>query len=199
MAKAVIFDMDGVLIDSKQAWFIAFNRALGHFENKNIPIEEFDKYVWSKDFTKTSKSYFTVNEEKVVEFFNLHKEIFKSRIKAMDGALATLKSLRKKERIIGVATNTHHLLAIKMLKELGLSDSVDYLIGGDQVKDGKPEPDMLLKALQELRLRKSEAVFIGDTVWDEMAAKAAGIKFIGFQLESKIKINRLCELARIIR
>jgi phosphoglycolate phosphatase len=195
MIKAIFFDMDGVLIDSVAAWFYIFNKTLKHFSHDEISREEFDEKVWARDFNIVSRVYFPGKSVKDIrEYFDELKEDFVSYLKVIEGVNETLSKLKEAGKKVAVVTNTHKSLAESMLKTHNLLDYFDFIIGADDSVKGKPEPDMLLTALDELNLAKEEVIFIGDTVWDRMAADNAGIRFIGHLLDSNEKINKINEL-----
>ena len=82
----------------------------------------------------------------------------------------------------------------KTLNDVGLGEYFDIFIGGDDIEHGKPEPDILYKALELSKLKKEEVLFIGDTKWDRLAAEKANIKFIGFRIDGNERIDDLKEL-----
>lgn len=199
MVKAIIFDMDGVLIDSHGVWFAMFNEALSHFENKKISQAEFDKNIWAKNFNATSKSYFSVPRDEILDYFNKGKEKFLDNVSAYKDAAATLAKLKEEGFKLAVATNTHSLLASGILEKADLGKYFDLILGGDQVKNGKPEPDILIKTLKDLKLKKRDVVFIGDTIWDRIAAKKAKIKFVGLRIDGNQRIEDLSDLLKLVQ
>lgn len=198
MLKAIIFDMDGVLLDSKQAWFTIFNETLQHFEKRSVTIEEFEQNLWANNFTPIVKQYFSVPVEKVRGYFDRLYSEFKDKVLVNDDTRSTLKKLKEKGLKLTVATNTHYSYAERILTSTGLIGFFDLIIGIDMVKNGKPEPDMLLKSLDKLKLKKDEAVYVGDASWDQIASKAADIRFIGFKRNGDERIEKLSDLVKII-
>ena len=68
--KAILFDMDGVLIDSHGAWLDRFNAALENFGFKKIHAEEFDRHIWAINFAETVNKYFpgkTIDEVRKIK------------------------------------------------------------------------------------------------------------------------------------
>ena len=185
--------MDGVLIDSHDAWFYIFNKAYNKFENKTMSVEDFDKYLWAKAFDEIAKEYFTVPVEEIREYYRDIYEDYRKRLKVMDGtkeALELLKGLK-----LAVVSNTQGEVVKKILNDVGLGKYFSLCLGGDDVPNGKPEPDILLKALELLKLNKEEVLFVGDTKWDKMAATNANVKFVGFRMDGDIEVNMLKEVA----
>ena len=98
---------------------------------------------------------------------------------------------------IAVVTNTANNLAKGILSYAELYPKI--LIGGDDVVNGKPEPDMLFLACERLSLTPSEVLMIGDSKFDKKAAEKAGIYFIGINgINSEKTINSLNELMALI-
>lgn len=188
--------MDGVLIDSHDAWFYIFNKAYNKFEGKTMSVEDFDKYFWAKAFDKIAKKYFTVPIEEIREYYVEIYEDYRKRLKVIDGTKEALESLSGLK--LAVASNTQNSVIRKILKDVKLDTYFTLFVGGDDVPNGKPEPDMLIKALELLKLEKEEVLFVGDTKWDRMAAVAAGIKFVGYKIDGDIKVNMLKEVASYV-
>jgi len=198
MIKAILFDMDGVILDSHDAWFYIFNKSLDKFEKKNIDLKEFDECVWAKAFEKTCQKYFTVPIFDVRKYYAEIYPDFKQRTKPMINAEEALSKLRKKGLKLAIVSNTQKKVVKQALADVNLAGFFDLFLGGDSVEKGKPEPDILLKALELLKLNKEDVLFIGDTIWDKMAAENADIKFVGFKLDAKKRIEDLKELVELI-
>ena len=198
MIKAILFDMDGVILDSHDAWFYIYNKALDKFEGKSIDMKEFDDCAWAKDFNEVCKKYFSVPVLDVRKYYREIYGDFKAKSKPMVNAKKALKILKDKGIRLAVASNTQKVVIEQILKDKGLEKYFDFLLGGDSVKNGKPAPDMVIKALGEFNLTKDEVVFVGDTIWDGMAASKAGVKFVGFKIEGDKRIEDLKELVELI-
>ena len=198
MVKAVLFDMDGVLIDSHDAWFYIFNKAYNKFEDKTMSVEDFDKYLWAKAFDEIAEEYFTVPVEEIREYYVEIYEDYRKRLKVMDGTKEALRLLKKKGLKLAVVSNTQGQVVKKILKDVKLDSFFSLCLGGDDVPNGKPAPDILIKALELLSLNKEDVLFVGDTKWDRMAASNADVKFVGFRIKGDIKVNMLKEVASYV-
>ncbi len=198
MIKAVLFDMDGVLIDSHDAWFYVFNKTLQRFENRKISEEEFDEVVWSKAFDEVAKQYFKVSLEEIRDYYMEIYEDYRKRLKVIDGVEKGLSMLKKKGIRLAVVSNTQSRVVQKVLEDVGVAEYFDLFVGGDDVDNGKPEPDILYKGLELLNLDKEDVLFVGDTIFDKMAAEKAGIRFVGFGIDGDHRIKEISGLLDLI-
>jgi len=196
--KAILFDMDGVLVESHDAWFYIFNKALKKFENKEITRKEFDKVIWSKAFDKVAKKYFTAPIKEIRDYYTTIYDDYLKRLTVMPNANEALSNLKSKRIKLVIVSNTNRSVIELLLKDIGLSKYFSFVLGGDDVKNGKPEPDIIFKALDILKLEKEEVLFVGDTKWDKLAAKKANVKFVGFKLKGDYMINGLKELVELV-
>ena len=197
--KAVLFDMDGVLIDSYESWFNLFNYTLKSFGLKEVTDKEFKENVWAKDFSLVTHQYFNGKSVKEVANFYFQNFLkFKKYIKLLPGVKDVLKRLRQLKLRIAVVSNTYHNITEHLLSSVSLLRYFNIIVGGDDVKKGKPAPDMIIKACNLLKIQPKEAILIGDTIFDIMAGKKAGCFTIGLGIKGDIKINKLKELLNII-
>ena len=200
--NTVLFDMDGVLLNSTDMWFRNFNSCLGHFKFDRISRSEFlrevldkggivrgvvEKYFPGMDFVRFNSFYFR-NVERYV-----------GSCKVMIGAKRTLDRLKRKGFKIGVVTNTYRKPAMSMLRRGGLLRRINILVGGDDVKNPKPSPEAIQKGYRRLLVGKARCVYVGDADSDRIAARRAGIKFVGFKRGGDYRIRRLGGLLRILK
>lgn len=197
--KAVLFDMDGVLLDSFEAWQRLFNATLKHFDKKEITEEQFKEGAWAKDSKVASEEFFDGKDPKLfVEFYCRHFNDYKKYVKKMEDVDIVLKELKEKGLKLAVVSNGFHKLVRIILKTRDLGHYFDIIVGTDDVKNAKPAPDMLLYALKKLKIKPEEAVMVGDTKYDMMAAKSAGCLAVGFRTEGDKRIESLQELEKLI-
>ncbi len=171
----LIFDVDGVIIDSKAnmsfSWAkvqekhflysISFNK---YFENIGRPFFDILKNLGIKrNFNKIRKTY---EEESIKK---------KNMIKYYDEAILTLKTLYKKNFILNIVTSKDLKRTKKFLnKNIKLFNSVEC----NDKKIGKPDPYQINKIIKKLKVDKKNCVYIGDTHIDYLTAKNAKIDFI---------------------
>lgn len=199
MIKGIIFDMDGVLFESLNAWFKLFNKTRENFGFKSITKKEFLKNCWSVDSSIIVPKYFPEKSiNAVTGYYKEHFFDFIGDIKLMPDVKEALAGLRNKGLKLAIATNTYRKQAEGILKKLGLYNYFDAVVAADEVKKGKPAPDMILEALKRLKLKMDDVYFIGDTAIDIETCKNADCKIIGFKIKGDKKINDLRELLEIV-
>ncbi len=192
--RAILFDLDGVLVDSFKAWLAALNDALKIFNHKEISKDEFiDKY-WGHDlFDNLEKMNLTYEVgEACNNFYKNHIEKIKIYPDTKD-ILLKFKIYRK-----GVITNTPKDSALKVLKQFDIYRYFELVLTSDDVKISKPNPDIVIKSCKMLNLKPSEVILIGDTRSDVEAGKAAGCKVIGVNVDADYTINNISELTNLI-
>lgn len=188
MFSSVIFDLDGVIVDSKKVMQKAFAKAYAEVVGKGQPpIDEYLKYVGMsfKSIMKTLKLPENMQSSFAEESNRLNKEL-----KIYSGCIEVLTELQQKKINIGIATGKEGGRARALLQDLNLFDYFDLVIGGDEVRECKPHPDIILKHLEFFAAVPNEVLFIGDSVLDMQAGKSAkvfvGAALWGFGRESDI-------------
>ena len=97
-------------------------------------------------------------------------------VRAFPGAVQVVSELRARGTRVGVVTSKGSRIARRTLEACGLAESLDYLVCGDEVERGKPDPEPVLRALEALELgsRPDQVVFVGDSPHDLRAGREAG-------------------------
>lgn len=178
--KAIIFDMDGVLIDAKEWHYEALNRALGLF---GYEISRYDHLV-TYDGLPTSKKLEMLSMEKGMprklhHFINDLKQqytvdkIFTDchPIFIHEYALSTLKAEGYK---IAVASNSIHNTIELMMQKSNLMPYLDFFLSNQDVKKSKPDPEIYNTAIQRFSLQPNECMIVEDNHNGIQAAKSAG-------------------------
>ncbi|HIE23867.1 MAG TPA: HAD family hydrolase [Candidatus Korarchaeota archaeon] len=199
--EAVLFDMDGVLIDSERAWYQALNSIREELGFSKVSWEFYLKHL-GQSIEKDVEIFFKgKGVEEIKEMYIKCFPRFMNQIRLMPDAREVLIKLRSLGLKTGCVTNTPKALAIEILKEFKLLDLLGVVIGGDEVARQKPNPEPILKALSILRVSPDKACFVGDTLHDVEAARRAGCVPIGFKFELKagIKIRSLTGLIHLLQ
>lgn len=197
--KAVLFDLDGVIIDSYNAWFNIFNKTRKHFKLPPITKKEFSSKVWGGSIENDVKHYFKGHtKEEVEKFYFNNFDDFKKHTKLNKGVKETLKKIKSKGIKLGVVSNTYKKAVIDILKHLKINFFFDIIIGGDEMQNGKPAPDSLNKAIEKLKITNTEVIYVGDTKNDRGAARNAGVFFIGLKTNGDFTIDEFKALQDLL-
>jgi HAD superfamily hydrolase (TIGR01509 family) len=185
--KLIIFDLDGVLIDSKKNMLSAWS-----LTNKNFALRiSFDKYfsLIGRPFEEILKQLGIKKKIKLIKK-SFSKESIKNfhKIKLYKNIRNLLNILKKKEFRIAIVTSKEKKRTIKLLDYFKIK--VDFLQCPSKYLRGKPYPDQLLKAVSFFKLKKKDCVYIGDTISDLKAAQRAKIDFIFAKYGYKIGIKK---------
>ena len=185
MLKAVIFDMDGVLVDSEPLHARAAVLALKNL-GVDISIEYFYGFIGSttihmletliQDYNLSS----TVSEILILYNEAKHQLIQVEGYEAVPYTKELIIDLYKHGVKLAIASSSTSTEIEDVVKALGIGSYFDKLISGTTVKHPKPAPDVFLKAVTELGINKSECIIFEDSCNGVRAAKAAGIPVIGF-------------------
>jgi len=197
--KAVLFDLDGVLIDSYIAWFNQFNETLKHFGHKPIREKIFRKH-WGQSTEDDVRIFMperTVDE--VRQYFADHYDEYMDYLTINPEARSVLKKLKNMKFKLGCVTNSHRDIVKRVLTSQNLRKFFQVIVTADDVKKPKPAPDMLLKACKLLKVAPTQTIFLGDTAIDLKAGKYAGCVVIGFMIKSHNEVSSLVEFLDLVQ
>jgi HAD superfamily hydrolase (TIGR01509 family) len=196
--KAVLFDLDGVLIHSYDAWFRLFNNTLVHFGFQNITEQVFRQH-WGQS-TKQDVEIFmpgrTVAE--VREYFNEHYQEYIPYITLDPEAHSVLGFLKDKKLMLGCVTNSHRPITDAIMRHHALHSYFSAVLTADDVEHPKPAPDLIVLALKHLDIHPEETVFIGDTITDIKAGTEAGCIMLGYRVEYTQRVDTLAQARDLI-
>jgi len=193
--QAVLFDMDGVLVDSFEVWYRLFCCTLEHFQHPPISREEFIRHAWAQAPAAVCPKYFPgVPPQEIAAYYRRHFMDFGEYLIPIPGSAEVLRRLATSGILRAVISNTHTELVHQVLARVGLERYIQVVVGSDQVSQGKPAPEMVELACERLGIRPRQALVVGDTVYDVRAARAAGAFAIGLGVEGDQRIERLEEV-----
>jgi HAD superfamily hydrolase (TIGR01509 family) len=178
--KAVIFDMDGVLIDAKDWHYEALNRALNHF---GFNISRYDHLV-TFDGLPTRKKLEMLSKEhglplSLHSFLNDLKQIYTTelvhaRCKPLFQHEYALSHLRAMGYKMAVASNSVRNSIVLMMNRSNLDQYLDAIVSNQDVKNGKPDPEIYLKAMDLIGVKPGECLVVEDNEHGIASARAAG-------------------------
>jgi phosphoglycolate phosphatase len=201
--KLIIFDMDGTLVDSSLTIANAINFVRSNLGLSEMPSDNILKKV--NDHTINPSIYF-YNAAKFIpqheKWFNeYYTNNHKKELRLYDGVERLLEKLKQNDYALAIATNAYRVSALESLNFLDIMSYFNSIACYDDVKAGKPAPDMLYKVLDELNISKKESLFIGDGERDEEASLRAKIDYImvnwGFSDHKKTALSSIDEIEKI--
>ena len=191
---AILFDMDGVLVDSLDSWWKALNSALKRFKHQEITRDEFMKTYWGHDL-KANLKRLQLNPE-VAQFCNITYGNHLDYIKIYPDTKSTLRRLNSYKKAI--ITNTPTDCARLILKKFEIEQYFKEIITSDDVMKAKPDPEIVFKACERLGVDSKTVVLVGDTESDVKAGRAAGCTVVGLNIDADITIQRLFDLTDLL-
>lgn len=186
MIKTVIFDMDGVLVDSEYTFLETKTDML---KTAGFPKDVSYQYQF---MGTTFEVMWTIMKEELglpesISFYindmNERREVMITRdgIRAIKGAQDLVKRLFEAGFKLAVASSSPKYEIVRAMTELGLVDYFEVLVSGEEVAHSKPAPDVFLAAAERLGVSAQDAIIIEDTKNGSLAARRAGAYVIGFE------------------
>ncbi|MDF2820833.1 MAG: HAD-superfamily hydrolase, subfamily variant 3 [Clostridiales bacterium] len=185
MLKAVLFDMDGVIVDSEPMHGEAVLLTLKDF-GIYVEMEFFNQFIGSTNIYLWGEAIKEFNLDTTVEEL-LKIQLEKKRLliekdghQGIEGITELVKDLKKNGIKLAVASSSALPYIKEVITKLGLLEYFDELVSGEDVPNPKPAPDVFYKAAKVLGVEASECVVIEDSKNGVNAAKNAGMPCIGF-------------------
>lgn len=182
------FDMDGTLLDTSGDLAAAVNHALESAGRPPLPVERIKtmigggaRHMLAQGMAATGgcdDAELDMLHRRLLDYYEQHMVIDTA---PYPGALDALDELAARGVTLAVVTNKIERYAVHVLDALGLSDRFACVIGGDTLPVGKPDPAPIRAMIERCGIKgaESHAAFVGDSVYDVQAAKAAGVPVIG--------------------
>lgn len=181
--KAVIFDMDGLMFDTETIYYQANQKTA---DKIGLPFDYafYEKYIGASDEDFFQALYAEHDEKALVDQFvkqsreDIVEDLLNSPLPKKAGLDELLAFLKEKEYELIVASSTERHLVDALLKKAGVAHYFDGVVGGDEVKNSKPDPAIFLKASEKTRASKEETLILEDSLNGIRAAYAAEIPVI---------------------
>lgn len=217
MIQAVIFDMDGVLIDSEPLYLGWFRKFLEAYEI-DVPDEEFHHLAgcsakmeeqllekwWntSKKESKTEKEVSDLFDEFYEEYIEKHPYSY-AEIKDKDIDFV-LKNLKDNGYQVAIASSSSMKVIRQVMNEIDIESYVDVIVSGEMFKESKPNPEIYCFTLKKLGLEAAECIAIEDSTYGIQAAKRAGIMTLAkkderFHYDQSLADEVIEDLSQIIK
>lgn len=186
MKKAVIFDLDGTVVDSVGAIARCANERLKEAGLCEQPVEKYKYFAGDGQYELIKRALAAAGDEQLIHY----DEVMKSYIehfrdtchigcKPYPGIVEMLKALKKNNIRIAVLSNKAHANTIKVIEYVFGENFFDYVQGQIEGINRKPSPDGVYMVMDRLGVTKEESLYVGDTSVDMKTGKAAGIFTVG--------------------
>jgi phosphoglycolate phosphatase len=187
--SAVLFDLDGTLLDTVADIALALNRTLTEYAYAAVAENDVRQMIGRGSPILIERALASqgrrvedaVHAAMVERFFHHYGELDQSnedRAQPYSGAAESLRAVHDAGLRTAVVTNKQHRFAGALIARVGFADWVDVVVGGDSCARRKPDPQPLLFACESLQVPPSDSLMVGDSVNDVQAARAAGIPVV---------------------
>ena len=197
MIKVIIFDLDGVLVDTKKIHFEALNMALKKYNFKQISI---DDHVKIYDGLPTIEKLKLLEKKKILtkKYFKkinnfkqkITSTILKKRIKKDKKIIKIMQNLQKHYKI-AVATNAVKSTLKICLDKLGITKYIDYKLSNEDIKKSKPNPEIYLRIFIKFGIYPSQALIIEDSHYGREAAISSGAKLLPIKKIEELDLKKI--------
>lgn len=196
MYKAILFDLDGTLLDTSSGVIEAVKRTIARLNLSALSDEAVQQFV-GPPMQQSFQKFYDFGPDRALEAANLFRtnyqkySLFKAEL--YDGVIDMLEKLKSLDIKMAVATNKSHDNAVLITEYFGISRYCGFIMGSDL--EGKlTKADIMEKCLAELNAEKNETVMIGDSEFDLAGAQATKIDFIavtyGFGFKNKTELGK---------
>lgn len=183
MKEAILFDFDYTLGDATNGIVASVNFALKELGYPECGVEEVRRTVG----LTLKQTYETLTRkqdgEEAQRFVDLFKakadEVMLPNTTLYPGVMDILQKIKNQGIKIGIITTKYHYRIDAILDKFNAESLIDLVVGGDDVKVEKPDPEGLLLAIRRLQLEKNQVLYIGDSLVDAQTAANAGVDFAG--------------------
>lgn len=181
--QAVIFDFDYTLGDGTEGIVASVNYGLAKLgaplasreairKTIGLSLEETYRTLTGEESEQQAKAFAGYFKEKADLVMVENTSLF-------PGTVDVLRELRNQKVKIGIVTTKYHYRMDAILKSCQAQEYFDMIVGGEDVKHPKPDPEGIFMVLDTWKLSKEQVLYVGDSVVDGQAAEAAGVDFAG--------------------
>jgi pyrophosphatase PpaX len=176
---AVLFDLDGTVIDSGAIILASMRYAAREVLGADVPDEQLMAAVGGPGLEAQMHALAPDRVEELVTVYRAHNEPLHDELACCAGMEDVLLRLKDEGRRLGIVTAKRRQTVELAFARLPIEHLFETVVGGDETERHKPDPEPLLLALERLNARPEEAAYVGDAPFDVKAARTAGLFAIG--------------------
>ncbi len=174
--KAVLFDLDGTVLDTSDLIISSFKHTFHKHYKREITLSEIHAF-----FGKTLRAAMEyLGPDQVEELIQTYREYSLAHhdqmITVFGGVVETIHALYEAGIIMAIVTSKTKKTALRGLKLFDLDNYFPVIIGADQCQNHKPHPEPIQNALIQLKMKPEECLMVGDSSFDLISARQAGVK-----------------------
>ena len=176
MYSHIVFDADGTLIDSENAYLVSLRDAIFDLNKKDMALEDlrFSFGLTNKDvWNRLGVEYI----EQADALWQKYYFKYSGSVRIFDGIREMLRDLAGLPRVLGLVTSKPKIEYVNDVVPHGVSDFFDYIILAEDTQEHKPHPGPMLKFLECSEADPKTTLYVGDTLSDMLCAKGAGVDF----------------------
>jgi pyrophosphatase PpaX len=176
----VLFDLDGTVVDSGPIILASMRHATRTVLGREIPDEALMATVGGPGLESQMREFGGEEHlDELVSVYRAHNEPLHESLQLFPGMEGVLRALREQGRRLGLVSAKRRATVELAFAATAIGPLFDVVVGGDEARRQKPEPDTLLLALERLGAQPAEAVYVGDSPFDIAAATAGGLTAVG--------------------
>ena len=183
--KAVIFDMDGVIIDSEPLWQIAEREV---FYSLGVSVnDDFCELTKTMTTTEVTKFWYDKNPWQDIKLHEVEQlvvsrvvDLIENRACKISGVTNFIEKLKSKGFKLGIATNSPFVIIPVVLRKAGVTNLFDTISSAESEENGKPDPAIYLRTSEKLNVSPENCIVIEDSYSGMLAAKRAGMTVVAF-------------------
>lgn len=178
--RGVLLDVDGTLVESNNAHADAWQEALVD-HGYHVPFDHIRPLIGmgGDQLVTTLVPSLRGHTQAIQQISHAHERTFLAQyarfVQPQPGARALVEHMRQRGLKLAIATSSHKQVLDVLLYRAGIADLIEQETSASQVDEAKPSPDVVQAALGELHLKASEALLIGDTIYDVESGNRAGV------------------------
>ena len=175
----VLFDLDGTVIDSGAIILASMRHAAREVLGVEVPDEQLMAAVGGPGLEAQMQALSPDRADELVTVYRAHNEPLHDELVCCAGMDEVLVQLKDEGRRLGIVTAKRRQTVELAFARIPIEHLFETVVGGDETKKHKPDPEPLLLALERLGAAPDDAVYVGDAPFDVKAAKAAGLYSVG--------------------